>query len=454
MKLPRFLESGMKAKATYAAAGGAALALLYLAAARPLLMPGGRTVLVELPVIVLLLLGVLLSTLATIGFAAVTGILAAVPSRRSRRGPWLRRTERSAGVAMFLLPGLVIAMLANDRLTYSPPVTYPDGTVVPGSLAALEEIELAGTTQYITIRGRNPKNPVLLFLAGGPGGSEFVKTRHGRTGAALEKHFVVVNWDQPGAGKSWNALDHERLTPELYLGMARELTDALRERFDQEKIYLMGDSWGSALGLWLAERHPDRYHAYIGVDQMIAFEENDLLMYEAAIEYAQSKNDDARLTALREVGPPPYRDNPSRQFMPMNMAIEEACARYDTSGYDLALDNPLAPEYGFIDTLGQLWGLYRTFNEVYPRLYDVDLRSDIRSLQIPVYFLAGRHDLNAFQTLAEDFCARLEAPHKEFHWFEKSGHNVLVEEPDKVGRILKERVLGATHAARTTCEPK
>ena len=130
------------------------------------------------------------------------------------------------------------------------------------------------------------------------------------------------------------------------------------------------------------------------------------------------------------------------------METTEAMGPWDIGGHNMAIDNPLAPEYGFIDTLGQVWALYSTFNEVYPQLSEVDFREDVTDLEIPVYFLAGRHDLNAFQTLTEEYCEGLEAPHKEFHWFERSGHNVVTEQPEELERVLVERVLAQTCAGR------
>ncbi|HZJ02420.1 MAG TPA: alpha/beta hydrolase [Thermoleophilia bacterium] len=430
------------------ATAGALLGLLYLAALRPLLMPAGATVYVELGVIVLLVLGFLVTTLAALGLLVATGVAGAVPRMRATRPRWYARANRVAFTALFLLAGFIIAALVNDQLTYAPSVRDATGDEIADGIASLEKIELGGTTQYLTIRGQNPDNPVLLFLAGGPGGSELVKTRYEDTGRALEEHFVVVNWDQPGAGKSWNAMDTDDLTPEVYREHALELTNELRARFDEEKIYVLGDSWGSALGLWLVDEHPELFHAYIGADQMVAFVENDLMMYEAALDHARDTGDTATAATLEKNGPPPYHDDPTLQMMPMSMETTEAMGPWDVGGHNMALDNPLAPEYGFIDTVGQLWALYSTFNEVYPQLYEVDFRTDVADLEVPAYFLAGRHDLNAFQTLTEDYYEGLEAPHKEFHWFEQSGHNVVTEQPEELERVLVERVLAQTYAER------
>jgi pimeloyl-ACP methyl ester carboxylesterase len=111
---------------------------------------------------------------------------------------------------------------------------------------------------------------VLLFLAGGPGGSQLVTER--RALDELEDYFVVVNWEQPGAGKSFDAVDRSKLSPERYVTDGIALTKYLRERFDEEKIYILGESWGSTLGIWMVQRDPELFHAFIGTGQMVAFQ--------------------------------------------------------------------------------------------------------------------------------------------------------------------------------------
>ena len=136
----------------------------------------------------------------------------------------------------------VLAVVASQLMAATPAITDSQGQPIPNSIASLERVTLGGTEQWITIRGQDIHNPVLLFLAGGPGGSELVMTR--RYLSELEAHFVVVNWDQPGAGKSYNAVDISTLTPERYVSDAYELTQVLRERFQQEKIYVLGEVLG------------------------------------------------------------------------------------------------------------------------------------------------------------------------------------------------------------------
>ena len=153
----------------------------------------------------------------------------------------LEGNRRIALVGVLLVAAL--AVVASQAFATTPPIVDAQGKPLPGSIAALEKVTLNGSEQWISVRGRDTTSPVLLFLAGGPGGSQLATERYALSG--LEEHFVVVNWEQPGAGKSFDAVDRATLTPERYVEDAHALALLLRERFGQEKIYVLGESWAA-----------------------------------------------------------------------------------------------------------------------------------------------------------------------------------------------------------------
>ncbi len=339
-------------------------------------------------------------------------------------------------VMLVLAVTALLAVLASQWYATTPPILAADGQPVPGSIAELEQVELNGRNQWITMRAHDADKPVLLFLAGGPGGSQLAATRKVLTG--LEEHFVVINWDQPGAGKSYRAADFDTLTPEQYIADAHELTLYLRERFGTEKIYIMGESWGSLLGIWLVERYPDHYHAFVGAAQMVAFLETDTYDYNLALQIAAERGDDNKISALQQQGLPPYYGRGVAKkvteyilylsiYMNQNPEIH---SNYDTFG------DIFAPEYGLYDKVNYIRGLLQTMDVMWPQLWEVDLREQTPQLDVPVIFLEGRHDINAPPELAEDYMQQLDAPHKEIIWFEHSGHSPWVEEPQKVMDLL------------------
>ncbi|NLP16998.1 MAG: alpha/beta hydrolase [Clostridiales bacterium] len=298
------------------------------------------------------------------------------------------------------------------------------------SIYELRKIELNGRKEWISIRGTDKDNPILLFLAGGPGGSQMAAVRH--TLSKLEKHFVVVNWDQPGSAKSYNA--GKNISVENYIDDGYELTKYLCDEFNQEKIYLVGESWGSALGIFLADKAPELYHCVIGTGQMVAFLETELIDYEFAMEIAENKNDTGKLQKLKENGPPPYYGKnvtwKSAEYLQYLSDYMMRNPKIHNSGYN-TLRDLFSEEYGIIDKINYFRGIVTTFNHVYPQLYETDLRINYAKLGVPIYFFIGRHDINAPTSLVEDYFETLTAPHKELVWFENSGHSPWINETDK-----------------------
>lgn len=340
----------------------------------------------------------------------------------------------------------ILAVFMSQWFATTPPIVDASGRSIPGSIAELEQVELNGSKQWVSIRGHDRTKPVLLFLAGGPGGSQLAATR--KQLGDLEKHFVVVNWEQPGAGKSYHAVDLAGLTPERYIADGHALTLYLRQRFNQDKIYILGESWGTVLGIWLVQRSPDMYHAFVGAAQMVSFLETDSYCYNLALQTAFGKGDFKKVGTLMRQGPPPYYgDGVARkaaeyllylsQVMMSNPAITGP--GYDTIG-DIA-----SPEYGLYDKVNYARGLIATMDVVYSQLWEVDLRTQAPHLEVPIYLLEGRHDVNAPPALAEDYLQKLEAPYKQLIWFEHSGHSPWVDEAGKVVDVMVNTVLAGTN---------
>lgn len=361
----------------------------------------------------------------------------------------LFRLHTWKGITMGISGMLLIAILAvmiSQALAFTPPITDANGNPLPNSIASLEKVVLNGSEQWISIRGKDMDKPVLLFLAGGPGGSQLVTARRALGG--LEEHFVVVNWEQPGAGKSFDAVNRQQLSPERYVTDGIALVNHLRERFDEEKIYLLGESWGSALGVWMIQRNPELFHAFIGTGQMVAFLENDLMCYEFVLNLMEERGDTKKLEQLKKQGPPPYYGK--------GVAMKEAAFLMETFNYMNADPNiaddgfntfqDLAgSEYGLYDKVSWFLGALVTMDVVYPQLWDVDFRVQATQLKVPVYFLLGRHDVNAPPVLAEEYFEMLDAPHKELIWFERSGHNPWVTESAAFVDVVVDKVLAETY---------
>ena len=336
----------------------------------------------------------------------------------------------------------LLAIFASQIFASTPPILDAQGQAIPNSIAVMEKVKLGGAEEWVTIRGRDSRNPILLFLAGGPGGTQLVTARRALT--RLEDRFVVVNWDQPGAGKSFDAIDRSKLTPDRYVTDAHELVLNLRQRFGKEKIYVLGESWGSALGIMVVQRYPELFQAFIGTGQMVAFLENDRICYDFALRLAQERGDTNQVEKLKQQGPPPYYGKDvlwksaaylSETFDYMNKNPAIANQGFNT------LQDLAGSEYGLYDKLNFVRGLLDTFGVVYPQLWDVDFRKQAKRLEVPVYFLIGRHDVNAPPKLTEEYFNLLTAPRKELIWFENSGHNPWMNETEKFVDTIVNKIL-------------
>ena len=344
----------------------------------------------------------------------------------------LKKTVIFFIITVILNAGLItISQLA----AFTPRIVDKNGNMPENSISKLIKLDLNGRKQWISIRGWNKNAPVLLFLAGGPGGTQMAAVRHEL--AELEKHFVVVNWDQPGSGKSYYAEKTKNITAQTYIQDGHALTEYLKDRFSQEKIYLMGESWGSALGIFLVDKYPESYYAFIGTGQMVDFAETERIDYAKALEIAQSKGDTALIERLMANGEPPYYGNDvtwkSAVYLNYLSAYMAANPNIQNPGYNTFRDVG-SSEYGLLDKINFFRGIVNTFNHVYQQLYTIDMRTDYIKLDVPVCFFLGRYDVNAPTVLVEEYVQGLDAPDKRIIWFEHSGHNPWINEPEKFVR--------------------
>ena len=335
----------------------------------------------------------------------------------------------------------IAAVVASQVLAATPPIIGPDGATPPNSIASLEKVSLNGSEQWITIRGQDTDNPVLLNLGmGGPGGGGFIQRS---TLEPLEEHFTVVSWDEPGTGKSYGAVPFDELDRERYVADATALTDLLRERFGQERIYLYGVSWSSIVGIWLVQEHPDRYHAFISSGQMVNTTENDRMGYELAVRHLQEQGQTRRAERLLRNGPPPYLgENVVFRYVAFLDVLNEIMGSPRLSVI-VPIAPFLAPEYGYVDKVNHTVGMVRSFNAVYPQLEDLDFAEQAPVLEVPVYFFVGRNDVNAMASLVEEYHAALEAPRKELIWLE-GGHGLDAGTRGQIVDVLVTRVLPET----------
>jgi pimeloyl-ACP methyl ester carboxylesterase len=326
---------------------------------------------------------------------------------------------------------------------FTPPITDAAGKTVSGSIASLEPIVLNGIEQWICIRGRDVSKPVILFLHGGPGATNMV-WRELFVTKELEENFVVVLWDQRGAGKSYSPdLDADDMQVGNFIEDTVALTKYLEKRFNQNKIFLLGHSWGSALGFITMIKHPEyreMYHAYIAAGEAVDWNRRQTMSFEWTLEQARNKNHRRAIKALEELQPfdptdQNHIDVKNRWLGQMGGEYHDADLIHEFMVY---LDKALGPEYTKADAKNWTKGIEWSEKTVSPQILKAgyNLFKDLSEIEIPLYFFVGRYDYQTPGPLTEEYYNAVKAPAKDLIWFEESAHYTIFAEPDKMTREL------------------
>lgn len=321
-----------------------------------------------------------------------------------------------------------------------PPLRDAQGALIPGSIAERVTIEIGGVPQGMIIQSANPSNPVLLFLHGGPGMPEFFLQSTHPTG--LEQDFTVVWWEQRGAGMSWSPnLDRSALTIDRLILDTIEVADYLRERFGQDRILLLGHSWGSFLGLQVAARAPDRFMAYVGMAQVAHQLQSEIMAREVMIETYRDMGE-SRMANRLEAAPVSLEEGMSDAYLRLRDAATHRLGGGTNRDMTSVISGVFLPVMGLsVYTICEKIGLWRgkawSRDVLWKEILHTDLSQRVKRLDIPMHFFIGTHDLTAMPALSRQLFDGIEAPDKRYHLFEKSAHSPLFEEPHRAGEILR-----------------
>lgn len=349
-------------------------------------------------------------------------------------------------ISIFLIGALITA---GTLLYCSPGKAIPfvdeNGKPVLGSISEKIWVSINGIEQGMFIKGKDRTKPVLLFLHGGPGMPEYAISRE--YPLVLEEHFLVCWWEQRGAGLSYSsAISPETLTFDQLIADVFEVSNYLRKRFNQEKIYLMAHSGGTFIGIQAAAKTPELYHAYLAMAQISNQLESEKLAYKYMVEQFTLLSDLKMLSKFRKypddkINTPDYyvmRDAPMHR---LGIGTTRAMKSVISGVFWPVMQNK---EYSFTEKINIWRGKAFTTKTVglWNKLVHTDLTKKVEKLDIPVYFFHGKHDYTTNYQLAKDYFKKLQAPVKRFYTFEQSAHSPLFEEPEKMKFILKKEILG------------
>ncbi|GGP25289.1 alpha/beta fold hydrolase [Silvimonas amylolytica] len=338
--------------------------------------------------------------------------------------------------------------------TSTHPITDQQGAVIPGSIASLEAIQLGGVRQWILIRGKSMTNPILLKLHGGPGQAEMATVAFNRQ---LEDEFVVVEWDQRGAGKSADAINPERaMTTDQFVQDTHELTRLLLQRFHQRQLILVGHSWGSIIGLLAVQKYPQDYQAFVSTGQIVSFSQGMAVSYAFLLDEAKRRGNTEALDQLSQIGPPPYQgpDSKSRRDVYEKWLGHFGALWHGNTGFDRVGWMISSVEYAWPEKLAFERAAERSFDLLLPQLATTDLATTVPKVDVPVYFAVGRYDHLAPYEISQAYFTHLQAPAKTWVWFENSAHFPQWEEPQKFHDLLTQKVLPETEGLRVRSTDK
>jgi len=341
-------------------------------------------------------------------------------------------------IAFFVVPVIVGILVFAYRTCKQKTIRDDTKITQPTGIESLEKVTLGGVDQWILIRTEDQSKPVLLWLHGGPGSPTMpLASQHDME---LVKHFVVVHWDQRGAGKSYSPeIPISSMVVDQFVSDTYELTQLLVKRFDVPKIYLIGHSWGSQVGMLTVARHPGLYYAFIGVGQFVNSTEGDAIGYQFALDQAVSEKKQKALEDLEVIGPPPWTTVGQRSTNAQWIDAFGGTGRKFTT-QDYFREMIYSPDYTFRDLFGFIRGMWFSGSTMLANgeYSQVNLFEQAPKVDVPVYFFQGRYDYSTPGDVVARYYKMLDAPQKSLLWFEGSAHFPHWEEPQKFVDVLLE----------------
>ncbi len=312
-------------------------------------------------------------------------------------------------------------------------ITSPNGVDEAGY------VTLGGIEQWVTVRGQDRANPVLLFLHGGPG--DVTSPWTFALFAPWEKHFTVVQWDQRGAGRTLRKTGRKvapTITVERIVQDGLELAEYLRKRLGKDKVVLVGHSFGSIVGLLMARARPELFLAFVGTGQVADGTRNYAAAYDALLKKARATGEQRAVEELTRVGPPPYKGGSDGYAVQRKWsnAFEGADQfLYGTLGLTL-----VAPGYSVRDFNDSEEGQLLSGGRLVPQTRSMGPKELGLEFAVPVFFIQGAEDFTTPTELARQYLESIKAPRKEFVPVEGGGHFAVFMKSDQFLKELVRRV--------------
>jgi len=306
---------------------------------------------------------------------------------------------------------------------------------------SLEEqvyLKVGGIYQWIDVKSNDRRNPIVLFLHGGPGNpySPFADSMF----AGWERDYTIAQWDQRGAGRTYakNGTSVEpTMTMERMVADGLEVSEFLAQHLGQKKIILVGGSWGSFLGIMMIRERPELFSAYVGFAQMVSWRDNVKASYARVLDLARAAKDQQSVAALTALGPPPWDTiRKWQQFREIVMAYQakrvtappielKRSPLYDS--YEERQAYAAGDDFSFLHFIGPTMSGPET---------EIDLRKLGTDFKVPVYMIQGEQDLIAVPDVTKAYFDSITAPKKKLFMVPGTGHEPSAAEINMLRRVI------------------
>lgn len=298
-----------------------------------------------------------------------------------------------------------------------------------------ENIKVNETNLYVSIRSRKQNSPLLLYLHGGPGDSALPLVL--KYNQQLEEEFTVVILEQRGAGKSYYKFQsHENITIQSFVEDAYQLSLLLLKRFQKDKLFLIGHSWGSVIGLHLVKQHPEIIEKYVGCGQVVNMKQSSKNAYDFVVRQNTINQNYRKLKRLKQIDP----SYSSKTWFKDLLYVTKEVVRYEGSFYGASNYNQLIKDvifsksYRLKDILSRQKGAKQSILLLWPELMFENFENDTR-FYVPILFIQGRHDIHVDSNIVYQYSKTIESD-VDFVWFEESSHFPQWEESKKFNQLI------------------
>lgn len=311
--------------------------------------------------------------------------------------------------------------------------------------------KIGGVEQAILVRGEDTSNPVMLRLHGGPGYPYFPYLPEEGKLKEIEKHFTMIYWEQRGTGASYSSkIKKKSMTTDQFIKDAHEVIQFARNLLNAQKVFVWGHSWGSNIGMLLADRYPEDLYAYIGTGQSVNLLANEYRCYNFALRKTYHEQNFRGYKKLLKIDTSDYTISDALEVR--KWIYTYGGVVFNNGEERTYVDNHIlkkiwhTPQYTFRNKLNIILHPYFSSRQLWDDMKKIDLFQQVPEIDVPVYFCLGRHDHIVSSDIAARYFDSLKTS-KEKHliWFEFSAHRPHIEETEKFLDVLIKKVLPETY---------